>query len=235
MGTFILISTPIGNVGDITLRARDALFSVDILLCEDTRETRKLLDAYRDQVSDTHEPLSLSYNDHNREERIPQVIAFLLQGKTVGLVTDRGTPLLSDPGYKLMQAVIALQKEYPGIRIDTLPGASALLPALQLSGFPPDKFFYIGFLPKKDKARKELLASLPHTTIVAYESPHRLTQTVEDIFSVLGNVDVVVARELTKKYQEVIRKPAGEMVVFLKDHPVKGEVVILFSNAKQDD
>ncbi|PIZ47630.1 16S rRNA (cytidine(1402)-2'-O)-methyltransferase [candidate division WWE3 bacterium CG_4_9_14_3_um_filter_41_6] len=233
MGKLILIPTPIGNVGDMTFRAVESLFSCDILLCEDTRDGQRLFEAYRDKVSSVlkdNQPLLLSYNDHNRDERIPQVLAFLSQDKTVGLVTDRGTPLLSDPGYKLMQAVIAQQKTSSDISITTLPGATALIPALQLSGFPPTTFYFAGFISKKTKARQTVLSEFPKTTIVLYESPHRLLSLFADIKLVLGEIPVSVSREITKVYEETIRGTVSECIAHFETKHPKGEFVVVIDN-----
>lgn len=226
MGTLYLVSTPIGNLEDITIRALKTLYSVDLILCEDTRESGKLLDHYKKEYG-SYPPL-LSYNDFNREKRIPEVLLKLQQGQGVALISDRGTPLLSDPGYKLVQAVYEFAETNPTVTIDAIPGANALLPALQLSGLPPDTFTFVGFLPKKTKKQHELLETLSNTTAVAYESPKRLVSTLTLLDEHFDEVEVAVALELTKMFQDIQRGSVHELVVYFTNHPAKGEVTIVF-------
>ena len=145
MGIVYLVSTPIGNLGDITLRALDTLWSVDTILCEDTRVTQVMLNFYKPKMAKPYPPL-MSYTEHNESMRIPHILMQLSAGKNIALVSDRGTPLVSDPGYKLVREVISLSRVNETIGLDVIPGANATLPAILLSGFPPDKFYFAGFL-----------------------------------------------------------------------------------------
>ena len=214
-----VVATPIGNLGDVTLRALETLAAADVIACEDTRVTRILTDRYRIRT-----PL-LSYNDHNAAERRPHLLALLDEGKAVVLVSDAGTPLVSDPGYKLVTEVLA-----NGHRVVPIPGASAMLAALVASGLPSDAFLFAGFLAPKSEARRrriEELARVP-ATLIFYESPHRLADCLADLAAVLGDSrPAVVARELTKHFEEVVR---GDLATLARDfaaRTVKGEVVVL--------
>lgn len=229
MGTLFLISTPIGNLEDITLRAIKTLWHVDVLLCEDTRETKKLLDAYSSYKPTDRYPKLLSYNDHNRERRIPEVLQMLSSSLNVGLVSDRGTPLVSDPGYNLVREVIKLSNTQPDVTIDVMPGANAVLPALQLSGLPPDKFIFLGFLPKKHGKKKELLQGLPDMTWIIYESPHRLIDSLQELLDIVGEKRISVCIEITKMFQQVYRGTISEALAYFVAHPVRGEVVLVLS------
>jgi 16S rRNA (cytidine1402-2'-O)-methyltransferase len=229
MATFYLVSTPIGNLEDVTVRAIKTLSSVDIILCEDTREMQKILDYCQTIENAVKKPLLLSTTDYNWEQRTAESVNYLLKGKNIALVSDRGTPLISDPGYKLVREIIKLTQINPEIQITCLPGGNAVLPAVQLSGFPPDKFMFIGFLPKKDKARSDLLKSLPETTIVAYESPERLVDTLNSLQSIFGNIQIAVCRELTKFHEQVIRGQITEVIKKLTEQTIKGEVTLVVS------
>lgn len=229
MGKLYLVSTPIGNMTDVTFRALDVLFQVDLILSEDTRETLKLLNHYKKPTLTI--PKLLSYHDHNREQRIPYVLKLLAQGQQIALVSDRGTPLLSDPGYKLVAQVIKLMKGNSSIEIDSVPGANALLPALQLSGLPPDRFCFVGFLPRTESKRQEFLKELPQTTIVAYESPQRLLESLNSIDAVLGNVPIAVVGDISKKYQKVHRGYPHEVIEVLESDTElqRGEFVLVLN------
>ncbi|PIP56422.1 16S rRNA (cytidine(1402)-2'-O)-methyltransferase [candidate division WWE3 bacterium CG22_combo_CG10-13_8_21_14_all_39_12] len=233
MGKLILIPTPIGNVGDMTVRGVESLFLCDVVLCEDTRDGQRLFDTYKEYAPSSfgdNTPLLLSYNDHNRDERIPQALAFLMQDKIVGLVTDRGTPVVSDPGYKLVKAVIDQQGVNNKIVIDALPGATALIPALQLSGFPPTSFYFAGFISKKTQARKTTLLEFPKTTVILYESPYRLISLLSDINKTLGDIPVSISREITKTYEETVRGKATECIAHFEEKTPKGEFVVVIDN-----
>ena len=227
MGTLFIVSTPIGNLADITLRALTTIWQVDILLCEDTRETKKLLDAHNQYQRDGHMPKLLSYNDFNRDRRIPEVLQALTIGKDVALVSDRGTPLISDPGYNLTRAVIELNSSNAEVRLDVIPGANALLPALILSGLPPDKFIFLGFLPKKIGKKRELLSSLPSMTTIIYESPHRLNESLQDLLEIVGDIQVAVCIEVTKMFQQVFRGTISDAITHYSASPVRGEIVLV--------
>ncbi len=220
------MATPIGNLGDITYRAVDTLSRVDLIACEDRRVTAKLLAAYNIRTPST------SYHDHNAARVRPKLIERLQRGESVALVSDAGTPLIADPGYKLSQACIAA-----GVAVVSIPGANAAINALTLSGLPPEPFQFLGFLPSKTVARRRKLeqAATIDATLVFYESPHRLADCLRDLADVLGNRPAVVAREMTKLYEEVVRDrldalahryegaaaPKGEMVVVVGPPPAK--------------
>jgi 16S rRNA (cytidine1402-2'-O)-methyltransferase len=212
-----IVATPIGNLGDITLRARDALAAARVVLCEDTRVTGKLLKAYGLRT-----PM-LSYHEHNAEARRPEILARLDRGEAVALVSDAGTPLISDPGYKLVRAV-----QEAGHPVTPLPGASAALTALMAAGLPTDRFLFQGFLPNKRKARRDVLAELTATpaTLVFYESPQRLGASLADMAAVLGDREAAVARELTKRFEEIRRERLSVLAAHY-DTPPKGEVVVV--------
>jgi 16S rRNA (cytidine1402-2'-O)-methyltransferase len=224
MGTLYIVPTPIGNLEDITLRGLRVLREVSLIAAEDTRTTRVLLRHYEITT-----PLT-SYHEHNKLVKLDRIFEVLMQGD-VALVSDAGTPGISDPGYELIQA--ALQQGY---RVEPLPGPSALLPALVGSGLPTDAFIYIGFLPKKNQARNTALETLQTETrtIICYESPNRLLDTLEAIATVLGERPVCVARELTKIYEEFIRGTASEVHAHFSANPPRGEIVLLIGGAVMD-
>lgn len=217
-----IVSTPIGNLKDITLRAIETLKNVDLIAAEDTRHTKILTKHY-----DITTPLT-SYFEHNKVKKADYLIKLLKEGKDIALVTDAGTPGISDPGYRL----IKLAKEYD-IPMAVIPGPCALIAALSLSGLPTDSFIFAGFLPVKSAARKRKLEGFKDEkkTVVFYESPHRLIKTLKCMEEVLGSSQVVCARELTKKFEEVREGTAGELREhFMKIKP-RGEFVLLVKNA----
>lgn len=214
-----LVSTPIGNLEDITLRAARVLREVDVIACEDTRHTRKLLNHLA-----LEKPL-WSYHEHNEKTRAPELVERLKAGQSVALVSDAGTPLVSDPGFRLVEAAIAA-----GIEVCPIPGPSAALAALAASGLPTDSFRFCGFLPAKSAQRRRALEELrPETcTLIFYEAPQRLLETLADIAAVLGDRPVVVARELTKLHEEFLRGSADSIRQELAARPsIKGEITIL--------
>jgi len=214
-----LVATPIGNLGDISRRAAATLAGADLVACEDTRVTGKLLSLLGIEARLT------PYHEHNAERARPAILARLRAGAVVALVSDAGTPLLSDPGYRLVRACLA-----EGIAVTSVPGPSALLPALQLSGLPCDRFLFAGFLPVKTVARNKALAEIgtASSTLVFYESPQRLAASLADMAAVLGARDAAVARELTKLHEEVRRGPLAELAShYAKAGPPKGEVVVV--------
>ena len=201
-----IVPTPIGNVRDITLRALDVLGAADVLACEDTRRTRQLLDLHGIAVNGR--PM-VSYHDRNGAARRPQIMGWLEEGRSVAYCTDAGTPLIADPGYRLVN-----EAREAGHPVHVLPGASAVLTALCASGLPTDKFTFAGFLPPKSGPRKRVLEGFrtSDATIVFYESPHRLEEALKDLAEVLGpDRTCCVARELTKKFEEVVSGPLGEL------------------------
>lgn len=214
-----VVATPIGNLKDITLRALETLAAADLVLCEDTRVTRKLAERHN------LKPRLLAYHDHNAESVRPRVLAELEKGAVIAIVSDAGTPLVSDPGYKLVAAVIEA-----GHAVFPIPGPSALLAALVAAGLPSDRFFFEGFLPPKTIARKARLAELRAipATLVFYESGPRLGGCLADIAAVLGARDTAVCRELTKAFEEIRRAPSSELAAhYEKAGPPKGEIVIV--------
>lgn len=218
-GTLYIVATPIGNLEDITFRAVRVLREADLIACEDTRQTRKLLDRYG-----IAKPLT-SYHQHNELSRSQELLGELQAGKNIALVTDAGTPLISDPGYRLVAGARAL-----GIPVSPIPGPGAFLAALSASGLPTDSFVFLGFLsPKKSQRRKTLESwKASAATLVFYEAPHRITQTLQDIAEVLGAREVVLARELTKVHEEFLRgAPAEILEVLNRRPPLKGEITLM--------
>jgi 16S rRNA (cytidine1402-2'-O)-methyltransferase len=215
-----LVATPIGNLGDITLRALETLAGADVLACEDTRVTRVLLDRYGIQ----NRPYA--YHEHNADEAGPRLLQALADGRSVALVSDAGTPLVSDPGYRL-----ALQAIEAGYRVVPIPGASAPLAALVGSGLPNDAFFFAGFLPAKDKGRRDRLSELAEVpaTLIFFESPHRIAATLASASDVLGgDRRATVCRELTKTFEEFRRGTLSELAAhYEKVDSVKGEIVLV--------
>ena len=213
-----LISTPIGNARDISLRALDALAGCDAILAEDTRVTAKLLAIHK-----ISRPL-ISYNDHNAPRMRPQALMRLERGERLALVSDAGTPLVSDPGYKLVREAIAA-----GIKIHVVPGASAILSALVVSGLPTDRFLFIGFLPSTGEARRIALEKLRsvESTLVFFEAPQRLAQVLGDMHGVLGARNAAIARELTKLHEDVRRGTLQELESYYARTPARGEVTII--------
>lgn len=219
-GTLYLVSTPIGNLEDITLRALRVFKEVDLIAAEDTRRTRLLLQRY--QIS---QPIT-SYHDHNKEARSPVLLNKLLSGKSVALASDAGTPGISDPAFYLVR--LAIEHQVPVVPV---PGPSALISALIVSGLPPDRFAFEGFLPAKSGRRRTRLKALAHEerTILLFESPHRLRRTLEDILEVMGDRRAVVARELTKKFEEVTRGSVAQLLDHYREKKPRGEVVIVLA------
>ncbi len=222
-GVLFLVSTPIGNLKDITLRALDILKTSDIILAEDTRTTRKLLSHYQIKGKKL-----LSFHSYNQKERIPHVLKLLKKGNKIALVSEAGTPGISDPGNILVTQ--AIKEKIPVIPI---PGPSALISALIISGLPTARFYFGGFLPstgKKRRKRLEEIKNLP-VTLIFYESPHRILSTLRDIQKILGDRDISLVRELTKIHEEVIRGKAEEILNILESSPEKrkGEMVLVIS------
>ena len=213
-----LVATPIGNLADITLRALTTLARADVIYCEDTRHSRTLLSHYA--ISRPLRP----YHEHNAERERPRVLAELAAGKVVALISDAGTPLVSDPGYKLVRDCFE-----HGHHVVSLPGPSAPLAAIAAAGLPTDTFLFAGFLPPKHGARRARLAELAlvPATLVFFEAPTRLADTLADIAAVLGGRESAVARELTKLHEEVRRGSPGELAAWAERENPKGEMVVL--------
>lgn len=233
MGTLYLVATPIGNMQDITLRAIKTLFAVDVIACEDTRRTgillQKVLEEFAANPHDKKKPNLLSYYEQNEQQRIPELVAILQGGQDVALVSDAGTPAISDPGFKLIRECLS-QK----IRVESLPGASSVITALTSSGLPTDKFTFVGYPPRKPGHRitffeqiKEANTALK-TTVIFFEAPHKIIKTLTDLQSIMGDIEVVLCRELTKKFEEVKRKKISDALEYYKKKEPKGEFVILF-------
>jgi 16S rRNA (cytidine1402-2'-O)-methyltransferase len=254
MGILYLVSTPIGNLEDITFRAVKTLLTADIVLCEDTRRSGMLLNEIRNRyasvilanesasgtsnvptafdggesrISRDYSPQLISFYDQVEDQRIPEVIEYLKQDKSVALISDAGTPLVSDPGFKLVQA--AIKRNIPVVSI---PGPSAILAALTSSGLPPDKFMFLGYLPEKPVKRMELFNDLSKSdaiiqaTYIFFCAPHKLLQTLADLQSCLGDIRISLARELTKVHEEVWNGTISEAMMLFSDP--KGEFVLLF-------
>ena len=221
-----VVATPIGNLADVTLRALSVLASADLVLCEDTRITRRLLDRYGLR------PSLLAYHEHNAASVRPRVLAKLGEGETVALVSDAGTPLVSDPGYKLVEAAIEA-----GHRIFPVPGASAALAALVAAGLPTDRFFFEGFLPAKAGQRRSRIAEIAEipATLVLYESGPRLAASLADLATGLGGRAAAICRELTKKFEEVRRGTLAQLAAHYRDATEpKGEIVIVIAPPGDD-
>jgi 16S rRNA (cytidine1402-2'-O)-methyltransferase len=216
-GTLYLVATPIGNLDDITHRAVKVLGAVDLIAAEDTRKTKILLDHYA-----IVKPMT-SYFSYNEHHRTPQLVEKLRQGQSIALVSDAGTPGISDPAFLIVRSALE-----SGIPIIPIPGPSAFVSALIVSGLPTDRFVFEGFLPVKKgrKTRLGILSTEPRT-IVFYESPHRILKTLEEIRVAFGERNVVVARELTKKFEEIVRGPISSVLANVTSKPTRGEYVLI--------
>jgi 16S rRNA (cytidine1402-2'-O)-methyltransferase len=218
-GKLIVVATPIGNLSDLSGRATEALADADLIACEDTRRTGKMLAGLRIKKR------LVSLHEHNERQQLPRLLAAIDNGQTVVLVSDAGTPLLSDPGYVFVRSAIA-----SGIPVEHVPGPSAILTALVVSGLPPYPFTFAGFPPPRSAKRKKFfsrLAGLDHT-VVMFESPHRITRSLDDLYEVLGNRPIAAARELTKLHEEVVRGSVLEVLEVLRERPsIKGEFTVV--------
>jgi 16S rRNA (cytidine1402-2'-O)-methyltransferase len=225
-GTLYLVSLPIGNLNDITLRAIQCLRKVDLIVAEDTRHTHRILSRYRIRTS-----FSWSLYQGVEEERVEPCLSLLREGKNLALVSDAGTPLVSDPGYPLVRAAVDA-----GIPVVPIPGATALVAALVASGLPTDRFVFDGAVPRKEGERSSYVATLQNEqrTVIVYESPHRLLATLQAIAGALPERRIVVARELTKVHEELLRGTASELLeVFSARGDVKGEIVLLVAGSER--
>jgi 16S rRNA (cytidine1402-2'-O)-methyltransferase len=225
-GVLYIVATPIGNLEDITLRALRILKEVDLIACEDTRQTRKLLDHYGISKQ------TISYHEHNEAARASELVERLSQGTNVALVSDAGIPGVSDPGYRVIK--LAVER---GIRVVPVPGAAAFVAALAASGLPTDAFLFHGFLPAKTGERREVLSRIAQTTEtnIFYEAPHRLLHALQDIVETLGaGRSIVVARELTKIHEEFVRGPAADVLRELqgREGAIRGEITLLIGKAE---
>ena len=218
-GTLYLVATPIGNLADITHRALQVLGDVDLIACEDTRHTHKLLNHYGINTK------TISYHEHNEQQRAAELIDRLKQGTSIAVVSDAGTPSISDPGFRLVRA--AIENE---ISIVPVPGPSALITALIAAGLPTDEFFFAGFLPSRTNARRARLTELQSVpgTLIFYEAPHRLAATLKDAYEILGEREAVVARELTKLHEEIRRGLLSKLAAdYAEKTDARGEIVVL--------
>ena len=224
VGKLFICATPIGNLGDITLRVVETLGQVDIVVAEDTRRTRKLL---------THLDIKkkvISFHDHNEAQILPKLMSELRLGRKIAQVSDAGMPGIADPGHRLIKACIE-----DGIPFEVLPGPCAFLNGAVLSGLPTDDIRFLGYFPRKSGARKRLLKEVEESpsTLVFYESPRRLKQTLVDIGDVLNDRQVFVGRELTKKFEEHLRGPAKQLLENLGDRTIKGELVVVIAGLRE--
>jgi 16S rRNA (cytidine1402-2'-O)-methyltransferase len=228
-GTLSIVATPIGNLGDFSPRAAEVLAAADIIACEDTRVTKKLLRLTGTSISGK----IVAYHDHNGEKMRPYLIERISQGDHVALVSDAGTPLISDPGYKLVAACRGL-----GLRVTTTPGPSAAIAALTISGLPSDRFLFAGFVPTAQKAREKQFAELASlsATSIWFDTPSRLARSLSDMASVFGNRQACVAREITKLHEEALHGTLGDLTADLQAKPpMKGEVVIVVAGRNIED
>ncbi len=229
MGNLYIVSTPIGNLQDITLRALETLSEVDYIASEDTRKTGILIKHYFKGKEIEMSKKVFSYYEQTEIKRIPQIINLLLNGKNIALVSDAGTPTISDPGFKLVKECL---KE--GIKVVSIPGPTSLISALVSSALPTDKFLFLGFLPKKPGHRKTMLKNLKkslrliNSTVIIFESPHRLLTILSELKEILGDIEIVIARELTKIHEEVRKDLISNLINHYKTG-VKGEIVILLN------
>lgn len=225
-GTLYIVSTPIGNLEDITQRALRILREVDLIACEDTRHTRKLLVHFRIDTK------TISYHEHNERERAEELCQLLADGKSIALVSDAGTPLISDPGFRIVN--LAAER---GIRIVPIPGATAFVAALAASGLASDQILFAGFLPARASARRAKLQELQAipATLIFYEAPHRIAAALRDAVDVLGDRQAVIARELTKMHEEFVRGHLSELADKFNEPAARGEMVLIIGGARSGD
>ena len=223
-----LVASPIGNLNDISARAVQVLKEADVIACEDSRVTKKLFSLLG--ISCTRE--FITYQNYNEEEQSPKLLDILESGKSIALISDAGSPLISDPGYKIVRRC-----REKGIYVTTIPGCCAVIAALQLSGLPTNRFMFAGFVPNKEKARIDFLNDLRNipSTLVIYETAPRLLKTLSVIKELFGNREVAVARELTKMYEECLRGTAEELIAHYTDKAPKGESVIMIAPPSENE
>ncbi|MDT8872387.1 16S rRNA (cytidine(1402)-2'-O)-methyltransferase [Komagataeibacter rhaeticus] len=231
-GELVLVATPIGNLADISRRAIETLQASDLILCEDTRTSARLLREYG--IHTKTRPL----HDHNEDRQIPALLHALAAGQRIAVISDAGTPLMSDPGYRLVRAVVA-----EGARVSAIPGPNAAIMALTLSGLPPHPFLFSGFLPPREAARREVLARLHAAecaglaaTLIWHEAPHRLAEMLATLAAVLGPArPAAVTRELTKRFEEVRRGTLADLAAHYGEHPARGEITVVVGPPLEDD
>jgi 16S rRNA (cytidine1402-2'-O)-methyltransferase len=241
MGILYIVATPIGNLDDITIRAIKTLFTANAIACEDTRKGAFLLRELRsrfghlvsDAVAPDQQPL-FSYYEQNEKDRIPQIINGLKNDLSVAVISDAGTPTISDPGFKLVREAIRA-----GIRVESVPGPTAAISALVTSGLPTDKFLFLGYPPRKPGHRKEFFVNARKSqefvkaTCILYEAPHKLIKTLEELMEIFGDIQIVIGRELTKVHEELRRETISESLLHFKKKEPRGEIVILFSKDQE--
>lgn len=221
-----LVATPIGNLEDITLRALRILKEVDLIACEDTRHTKRLLDHFGVTTP------TISYHEHNETTRAVELVERLRKGDSIALVTDAGTPGISDPAYRIVQAAIE-----HGVTVTPVPGPTALAAGLIASGLPTDAFYFAGFLPPKKTARRTLLTELKsqRATLIFYEAPHRLTETLRELDELYGERPVTVARELTKLHEQFHRGTPRELLTYFETNPPRGEITLVIAGNRDNN
>jgi 16S rRNA (cytidine1402-2'-O)-methyltransferase len=221
-----LVSTPIGNLEDITLRALRVLKEVSLIACEDTRHTRRLLDHFG-----INKP-TISYHEHNEQARADELVQRLLAGESIAVVSDAGTPGISDPAYRIVTAAVA-----HGIAVVPVPGAAALVAGLTASGLPTDSFLFAGFLPHKKMARRAKLEELKgqRATLIVYEAPHRIRETLADALEIFGNRRAALARELTKLHEQFVRGKLSDLATHFDAHEPRGEMVLVIAGSGDDN
>lgn len=226
MSTLYIVATPIGNLADITLRALETLKKADLIAAEDTRHTQKLLTHY-----DIHKPM-VSFHEHNELKNIDRIIGEIKKGLSVALVSDAGTPAISDPGFKLARRAVE-----EGLSVEVIPGASAVITALSVSAFPTDQFTFVGFLPDKEGKRKKRLETVKEHrgTLIFYVSKWKVEKTLSDMLEVLGDRKAVFCRELTKLHEEILRMPVSKLLENFKDKEVKGEITLVVEGKVDDE
>jgi 16S rRNA (cytidine1402-2'-O)-methyltransferase len=224
-GTLYLVATPIGNLQDVTFRALETLKKVDLIACEDTRHTKKLLNHY------SIKNRLVSYHEHNEKERAEELAEYLKQGKSIAVVSDAGTPAICDPSFRIVEQAAAL-----GAQVVSIPGAVAFVNGLIVSGLPTDSVFFGGFLPSKKSERIkrfEEVREIP-ATLVFYETPHRIEKSLADALETLGNRKAAIARELTKLHEEIIRGDLNELLEKISGNPLKGEIVLILDRKSNE-
>ncbi len=223
-----IVATPIGNLADLSIRAKEVLNTVDFVAAEDTRNTKKLFTLCGISLKKKF----IAYEDHFEQEKVDFIISILQSGNSVALVSDAGSPLISDPGYKLVK-----ECRKQNIKVTTVPGCCAVISALQLSGLPTNRFMFAGFVPNKDKARKDFIEELNNinSTLVLYETANRLDKTLEAIEAIMKNREISVIREITKMYEECITGSILEVKNRILENPIKGEIVLVIAPPCKED
>lgn len=223
-----IVATPIGNLGDISKRAIEVLSSVDVIAAEDTRVTKKLLSLLGISIDKKF----IVYENHSEEDKFQEIINIIKDGKKVALVSDAGSPLISDPGYKLVK-----ECRKQNIKITTIPGACAVICALQLSGLPTNRFMFAGFVPNKDKAKIDLFTELKNinSTLVLYETANRIEKTLLSLGKIMPNRDISIVREISKLYEDCISGSISEVENHIKNNPIKGELVLIIAPPKENE